>query len=241
MMYYLEEMQANGLEPDLYTYSALFSGFARVKNVQGLSKYLEMMIANGIKPDGRILTAAMKGYGKAGYMDEMLWCFDLAKEEGIQPDIVMYNTILDVYVQREDLAQAEKYFREIIRDELKPTLFTFNRMLALCAKKRDTDSLKKYYFLMADYRHGPDMETLQSILMAYGNELSDVRRILSRFKNSIFMERIKPLTDVAIETQGDVAKILDYLIFFISKVINSVKYKHIWVLNCDPTGLHRQK
>jgi pentatricopeptide repeat domain-containing protein 1 len=91
----MEEMQGDGVLPDLVTFNTVMDVCGKAGKWHRATELLNDMLGRGMKPDVVSYNTVMDACGKAGEYLRALELFALMEEMGVAPDLVSFNTAMD--------------------------------------------------------------------------------------------------------------------------------------------------
>lgn len=177
-----EEMQQSGVEPDVFTYTALIKAYAQSEQVE---KALDMLnrMRSVSAPDAVAFAAAMSACARAGDYARARELFVEMLGAGIPPNNFHVNSLLTACAKRGDAAVAEALFKMMPTYNLVPTEKDYCVLMACC--RHDAQRCREVMQELRQSRVEPDALTLQNMITVEvdaGNQgeaallLAEVRR-----------------------------------------------------------------
>ena len=136
------EMLSDGLQPDHYTYVALFKTCGSLSNLAMGVHFHEVSRRNGFVSIGFVRNTLVRMYGKCGSTVDAEKVFQELGSGHL--DVVSWNAMLSVYVEHGHNEKAMRLFRQLVEENVTPDHISFVNALQACgglAKKYDTSRI----------------------------------------------------------------------------------------------------
>ena len=101
-----QEMQKEGLIPNVVTYTTMISGLAKVGNITDACSLFERFKANGGIPDAASFNALIEGMSHANRAIEAYHVFEETRLQGCRINVKACISLLDALNKAECLEQA---------------------------------------------------------------------------------------------------------------------------------------
>lgn len=186
----LEEMEREGIEPDIGTYNLLI---ARAPDYEAASHWLRCLLGGGGQPSAHIYGALI---AKAPDFETGKFWLETMERDGLQPNITMFNKLMpkahdyDVACTLLDSAQAEGLKLNIVtynmliskavdfetakswleameKESVSPNLDTYNRLLSKNISSQPADDLLRWYLSQENHAEEP-IQTAMATYRKYG-------------------------------------------------------------------------
>ncbi|KAJ3334213.1 hypothetical protein HDU76_006585 [Blyttiomyces sp. JEL0837] len=131
------EMIANGIKPNLESYTIIIDGLQRGGNQQNLRAVLDSLAFMGYELDLVLATIVIKRMMKLGDKDGALEILKSLKRRNIQPDVILYNTIIQAFGRMGDFTGIRHFYGELLKQDLKPDVTTFTSIIDACMKRAE--------------------------------------------------------------------------------------------------------
>ncbi|XP_073001445.1 pentatricopeptide repeat-containing protein At4g19191, mitochondrial-like [Typha latifolia] len=159
-----QEMIANGIRPDEYSFSSVLSGCGFSSYLrQGIALHGQIIKAGFCQPV--VQNALMDAYGKCGCIEDAQKAFD----EVVSKDIISWNTIISCYGFSDSPHEAISLFHKMQEQGYKPNRVTFIALLSACSHAGLLDEGFHYFETMSS-QHGvvPDLDHYSCIVDGLG-------------------------------------------------------------------------
>lgn len=120
----LDQMRADGLEPDGFSYSAAMACCGAQGRWQEALELIDLMEAGGprTRPNKVSYTAAISSCGKSGQVDHAIRLFRQMKEQGLSADRVAYNALFYALRVAKKADMAFDLWNEMVGNTTSPSL-----------------------------------------------------------------------------------------------------------------------
>lgn len=187
---FMEQMTADGLEPDAYTYGHLLKSLGKHKDLVSSVKALrEMQLAN-IAPTLPLYTTLLQTCIKAKDYNQAFEVFDMLKFLGtnVHPDCEVYNSVIFAAAKTNNLERAMDLYREMQNNGVQPNVDTYATMIYTCSRNEKLH-VRAWETLIEMYDRGiePNRKILNHMLYLCGStgELSFARAIFRQLCTNI--------------------------------------------------------
>eukprot|EP00981_Chlorochromonas_danica_P012152 scaffold4562_cov183-Ochromonas_danica.AAC.2 len=185
----LDRMEADGLRPNVVTYSALISVCKhRADDVLALLKRMEK---NRVKPNIVTLTSAIHALamgGSANYTDMAYGIWRRMEDVGPKPNLYTYNTILRAFAEAGRVKEAFGVLQTVKERNLSPDLHTFTTLLLACGYANQSSLVDGVLTMMRQDGVFPDEIAYGAALDAYrrsNDSLKALQLLQEMFQNHI--------------------------------------------------------
>jgi len=125
-----EQMQEEGIAPNLVTMNTLLDACARSGRMARCGEILEdMQKVHGVDPDRITFSTIVKGFCLAGEIQQAIAVMESARRRGFPADVIIFNTILDACSSRDQFELCDKLFTQMVDEGVKPTNFTLTVLI----------------------------------------------------------------------------------------------------------------
>nr|POF06336.1 pentatricopeptide repeat-containing protein [Quercus suber] len=122
----LEEMIGKGIDPNVFTYSALMDGFCKGGHSSQAMELLEMMISKRQRPNMITYSTLIHGLCKEGKLREALEILDRMKLQGLKPDAGLYMKIINGFCDVFKFQEAANFLDEMVLGGISPNRLTWS-------------------------------------------------------------------------------------------------------------------
>jgi pentatricopeptide repeat protein len=125
-----DQMQAEGIAPNLVTMNTLIDACARSGHMARCGEILEdMQQKHGVDPDRITYSTIVKGFCLAGEIQQAIAVMESARRRGFPADVIIFNTILDACSSRDKFQMCDKLFAQMVEEGVRPTNFTLTVLI----------------------------------------------------------------------------------------------------------------
>jgi pentatricopeptide repeat domain-containing protein 1 len=143
----VEEMQAEGVKPNVFTYSALVTAYEKGGQWERAERAIEeMQAAAGLQPNQTTYSSLISAYASGGEWQRAEAALDAMQEAGVEANVVTYSALISAYEKGGQWARADAAFGEMQTAGLTPNISTYNPLLNLlwqCGQRRRALELLK--------------------------------------------------------------------------------------------------
>ncbi|PWZ14790.1 Pentatricopeptide repeat-containing protein [Zea mays] len=158
------EMQRNGFGATHFTYSSMFSAFARIGALEPGRWVHAHLIKSGQKLTAFVGNTMLGMYAKSGSMVDARKVFDRMDKR----DLVTWNTMLTALAQYGLGKEAVAHFEEIRKCGIQLNQITFLSVLTACSHGGLVKEGKHYFDMMKDYNVQPEIDHYVSFVDLLG-------------------------------------------------------------------------
>lgn len=182
---FMDQMKADGISPDHYTYGNLVKCMAKNVDLEGAVQVTKEMQALKIPLSLPIYTTLLQTCIRAKDYSQAFDVFDMLKFLGtdMQPDIPVYNSVILAASKQKNINRVFDLYNEMTTraiNPLQPDAQTYSVLIYACARDEKTH-IKAWHLLLEMYEKGftPNRSTLNVMLYLCGKtgELSFARSI----------------------------------------------------------------
>ncbi|CAL1386043.1 unnamed protein product [Linum trigynum] len=177
------EMKANGINPDVVTYTTIMNLYCSVDHLKEAVNLFHDMEAKGVEPDVITYSVLLKGELKEirckrsrnreiNNSNAVVGPFLYGKLMDVEPDPVMYTVLIDARCKENDMKGAVKFFKEMIDRGLQPDATAYTALLCGYLHVGDAAAAGLVCRLMLENQIEPD-GILESVLDRHGKFLLD--------------------------------------------------------------------
>ena len=129
----IEQMEADGIAPNLYTYNAMVKGWAMSADSTGKAGRADAKKRWTRSGGGGSPAAVPKRRGEmASSMVRAEAVLLAMKRAGITPSHATYNSMIRGYAHRTELSEADRIFKELRRSTATPSVRSYNAIMSAC-------------------------------------------------------------------------------------------------------------
>ncbi|KAI3851468.1 hypothetical protein MKW92_040921 [Papaver armeniacum] len=164
-------MVEKGIQPDVFTYTTLLSGFERAGKDEYAVRFTEMMKvfeeiwACDCTPDIVTWNTLFAVFGQNGMDTEVSGVFKEMKRAGFVPERDTFNTLISAYNRCSSFDQAMSVYKMMLSAGVTPDLTTYNTKIL--AEMKDGDHCKPneltYCSLLHAYANGKEIERMRAL------------------------------------------------------------------------------
>lgn len=139
----LADMEANGPEPNIYTYNTVTRAFAEQGRLDEALDVLKSIKRRGLRPDRFTFTTLLMAAGRnkcSGRVNEIL---TIMKQAGVQPDEIAYGAAIDAHRRSNNSLLAVECLHEMYRSNIEPTAAHYNLVLRTLRAENYVDKMFK--------------------------------------------------------------------------------------------------
>jgi len=166
---------------NLVTYNTLIDIYARVGDMDKVSKMFRDMCDRGVDPDLITYSTVIKGYCVQGDLEQAIQLYNMMWKRGITPDGILFNSILDGCARKQMRTLTEKVLGDMEEAKVAPSNFTLSILVKLYGRLGDLDRAFK---VVETYpaKYGFDLNaTVYTCLMSSCMSNDDAERALKVF------------------------------------------------------------
>merc|ERR1719506_424833 len=126
---------------NLVTYNTLIDIYARVGDMDKVSKMFRDMCDRGVDPDLISYSTVIKGYCVQGDLEQALQLFTLMRKRNIKPDAILFNSILDGAARKQMTSLVEQVFSDMESSGVSPGNFTLSILVKMYGKNHDIETV----------------------------------------------------------------------------------------------------
>lgn len=119
-------MKSKGIEPNVFTYSALMDGLCKGGCSSQAMELLEMMISKRLRPNTITYSTLIHGLCKEGKLREALEILDRMKLQGLKPDAGLYGKIISGFCDICKFQEAANFLDEMVLGGISPNRLTWS-------------------------------------------------------------------------------------------------------------------
>ncbi|GJP67829.1 hypothetical protein CLOP_g24596 [Closterium sp. NIES-67] len=161
-------MEADGIAPDLISFSVKINAYGRAKEVEKAEAAWEEMRLRGITPDAKAYTTMMTVYGKAGQPDKAEQLLDAMLAAACKPSLVTLCSIITAYGLAGRPDDAQRVSDKVLTD-LTPDCNTFTALSAAFGLNGRTDEAVAAFKRMVAAGLKPDDRSVARLVEAHGS------------------------------------------------------------------------
>eukprot|EP00897_Mesotaenium_endlicherianum_P000820 jgi/Mesen1/10739/ME000090S10199 len=168
------EMTRRGCAPDLWTYNAMISVYARAGLEDCATDVLLTMQEKGFVPDAVSYNTVLSAFKRKGRMDEAHHLLAYMETIEHRPDEIMYNTVIDMYGKLGQPDRALQMFNDMAGRGCPPDSASYSSLISgLCRAGRVREA-EGHLTLMKQQRLPPNLAIYAALLAAYARERNPV-------------------------------------------------------------------
>ncbi len=143
-------LKSKGLSPNTMTYTLLLQHFARIGDIDSLTRYLQQMqtdaasTTSSIQWDDLIFKIVINAYGKKAKLKEMKEFYQTMLQKRIAPDVFVYNSMITSYARNENTKAMIECYQEMLTNGIRPNSTTHVVIMKALAKHQQFDHLLDY-------------------------------------------------------------------------------------------------
>ncbi|KAF6147643.1 hypothetical protein GIB67_031634 [Kingdonia uniflora] len=160
-----EEMERNGVAPDIHTYSIYMDIQTKCGKPWRAIKLYKEMKTNGIQLDVAAYNTVVRAAGLAQGVDDAIQVYREMKDFGVEPNIVTYNTIVKLLCEEGRVRQAYRLLDRMPERGCVPDVITYNCMFGSLERPKEILTL---FERMEESGVSPRMDTYVMLLKKFG-------------------------------------------------------------------------
>ncbi|KAG9132030.1 hypothetical protein Leryth_017805 [Lithospermum erythrorhizon] len=162
---YWEEMDRNGVEKDLYSYSIYMDIVCKSgKQLKAVMLYKEMK-KKGIGLDVVAYNTVIRSIGILDGVDASVRILKEMVELGCQPNVVTYNIVLKLYCEAGKYSDTCKMLNDMCKKGCEPNVITFHGLFGSLQKPRE---IMQLFDKMVEMGIRPRMDTYVMLMRKFG-------------------------------------------------------------------------
>jgi pentatricopeptide repeat protein len=163
----LEAMRGEGLEPDSFTYNAVFTAFCQSgKNLAVAEKLFCMMKSIGAGVDAITYNTLLKSYAQAKRLEDAFSLVNEMESAGLSPTSVTFGTLLDACINEDNMDRAKVVFCKMQDSQCEMNTILYTTMIKGFAKMHKVDEVLHVLKEMRSRGVEPDSVTYSLVLKA---------------------------------------------------------------------------
>lgn len=187
----MEELEKNGLEPDVISYTAFIEAHCRDKDFWKVDKILMQMEQKGCRPNAVTFTIIMHALGKAKQINEALKVYEKMKKEGCVPDSPFYSSLIFILGKAGRLTDVQEIVEDMTKQGVNPDVLTYNTMISCACAHSQEEIALRWLRKMEEVSCKPDLETYHPLLKMFCKKkrMKVLQFLLDHmFKNDVSIE-----------------------------------------------------
>ncbi|CAI5972140.1 unnamed protein product [Closterium sp. NIES-65] len=180
-------MEADGIAPDLISFSVKINAYGRAKEVEKAKAAWEEMRLRGITPDAKAYTTMMTVYGKAGQPDKAEQLLDAMLAAACKPSPVTLCSLVTAYGLAGRPDDAQRVFDKVLQTttvcgKAGQPYKAYTTMMTVYGKAGQPGKAEQLLDAMLAAACKPSPVTLCSLVMAYGlaGRPDDAQRVFDK-------------------------------------------------------------
>ncbi|KAI9334524.1 hypothetical protein DFJ73DRAFT_894785 [Zopfochytrium polystomum] len=176
-------MLSQGVKPDVWTFSFLLHGFARLGDIANAKRVYQRLRFLEVRPDAvfyTILISALLTHNDVAGAEAI---FSLVRSSGIEEDRIMFNTVVDRHAKAGNLSRASQLLVQRLRSEdsgigtdsgvaeetrPRPDLLTFTSIIDAYMKVGDDRTALAWWSEMVNgFRLAPDTTAYTAVINGF--------------------------------------------------------------------------
>ncbi|CAI5959766.1 unnamed protein product [Closterium sp. NIES-64] len=163
-------MEADGIAPDLISFSVKINAYGRAKEVAKAEAAWEEMRLRGITPDAKAYTTMMTVYGKAGQPGKAEQLLDAMLAAACKPSPVTLCSLVTAYGLAGRPDDAQRVFDKVLaQTDIKPDCHVFTALSAAFGLNGRTDEAVAAFKRMLAAGLAPDDRSVARLVEAHGS------------------------------------------------------------------------
>ncbi|CAI5460183.1 unnamed protein product [Closterium sp. Yama58-4] len=163
-------MEADGIAPDLISFSVKINAYGRAKQVEKAEAAWEEMRLRGITPDAKAFTTMMTVYGKAGQPDKAEQLLDAMLAAACKPSPVTLCSLVTAFGLAGRPDDAQRVFDKVLaQTDIKPDCHTYTALSAAFGLNGRTDEAVAAFKRMLAAGLAPDDRSVARLVEAHGS------------------------------------------------------------------------
>lgn len=135
--------------PNVFMYTSLLSGCAKVTSLEIGQIVLQHLAKHGVAADGILQNATIQLFARCAAFTEATTLFGDLHKQGFQPDIFTWNIMINLYSVFGMGEEAEATFSKMVASGIKSDAATFTCLLSAFVHSKQPDKALHYYNAMA--------------------------------------------------------------------------------------------
>uniref|UniRef100_A0A2P2PPZ4 Uncharacterized protein MANES_01G227300 n=1 Tax=Rhizophora mucronata TaxID=61149 RepID=A0A2P2PPZ4_RHIMU len=150
--------------PNLRTYTALLSGWCRLKNLMEAGKIWNEMIDRGFKPDVVAYNVMLEGLLRIKKRSDAIKLFHVMKAKGPSPDVCSYTILIQDLCKQRMMSEATEYFHEMIDSGIQPDAAVYTCLVMGFGMQNKMDMVYELLKEMKEKGYPPDGRTFNALI-----------------------------------------------------------------------------
>ncbi|XP_022979545.1 pentatricopeptide repeat-containing protein At3g22670, mitochondrial [Cucurbita maxima] len=187
----MEEVERQGLEPDVISYTAFIEAHCRDKDFRKVDKILVLMEQKGCRPNAVTFTIIMQTLGKAKQINEALKIYEKMKKEGCVPDSSFYSSLIFILGKAGRLKDVKEIVEDMTNQGVNPDVLTYNTMISCACAHSQEETALRLLRKMEEDSCKPDLKTYHPLLKMFCKKkrMKVLKFLLDHmFKNDVSIE-----------------------------------------------------
>ncbi|KAJ3013714.1 hypothetical protein HKX48_005605 [Thoreauomyces humboldtii] len=163
---FLDDMRANGLDPNGDTFSLLMDALGSRGDGDAAGHIMQLAHHAGMPITGDMFQHILLGFARGGRPDDALQWFREMERHGAEATARHYSTVMSAFAKawrRDDLLLI---YKEMTERGVRPTIVTFNIMLGLHCSLGDMDAATSVFALIDQEGLEPQVDTYNTLITA---------------------------------------------------------------------------
>ncbi|KAL4349951.1 hypothetical protein S245_032828 [Arachis hypogaea] len=154
---------------DLQTYTVLFNGWCRVKNLLEAGRVWNEMIDKGFKPDVVAHNIMLEGLLRCKKKSDAIKLFEImkAKDRGCQPDAALYTCLITGFGRQRRMDLISDLLKTMRKRGCPPDGKTYNALIKVMTSQHMPDDAMRIYKMMIQSGIKPTIHTYNMIMKSY--------------------------------------------------------------------------
>jgi pentatricopeptide repeat protein len=163
----LDSMRAHGLEPDSFTYNAVFTAFCQSgKNLAMAEQLFHTMKSVGAGVDAITYNTLLKSYAQAKRLEDAFSLVSEMESAGLSPTSVTFGTLLDACINDDNMDRAKMVFCKMQDSQCEMNTILYTTMIKGFVKMNKVDEVLHILREMRSRGVEPDSVTYSLVLKA---------------------------------------------------------------------------
>jgi len=166
----LEEISAEGIEPDDVTFSTLLDACMEEDHHELASLCLDRMCQSGVKMNCVLLTTLMKGFIRSRRLDKAMSLFESMRSANshVHPDMITYSMLIKAQCDAHDMGKALEILEVMLQSQCEVDDVVFTHLIEGCCHVSNSALAEQLFadMLAADIK--PSIYTLTGMVKVYG-------------------------------------------------------------------------
>ncbi|KAI3798484.1 hypothetical protein L1987_33761 [Smallanthus sonchifolius] len=134
---FLKLVRSESYKPNVYTYTAMISGYCEEGKVNRAEMLLTRMREQGLVPNVETYTTLVSGHCKSGNLTRAYELINEMKKDGSPPNMCTYNAVIDGLVKKGRVQEAYKQLDIALRHGLQADEVTYTILVMEQCKRSD--------------------------------------------------------------------------------------------------------